>query len=603
MLDDERAHLEAIAASPDAEEPRAVYADWLLERGGADAVRGRLLAVQLGRANAAPRPELRAEEQRLLRSRALPRLRGATLVWRLGLVREIDLVCSNARWEPAEVRALLEHPACALAELVRLPIQPTRAGETFAQLLEPPWRDRLRGLEIGAFGGVDLVRLAALPRLVDLALPLSGTSAPSVVAALSGARLRSLSVSAHAPDAFAVLRAVLAAGWPLERLSLRQAEGDGAFDELFAGDALPRLRRLGLHGSSTPELLERLAASPLLAKLEVVELDAADVTFSARLRVLRERADAFAHVRFAYGPNSVNPIELDARLRGAVVVGGRLADGAHEGGLGRPADAVEILEAVLSTTSDGAPRAGASAALARALEALGRTAEAAGCDALHRAEAAAEDVRTQLERGSVWLEPGDSRPYEGLARAIRLGDGRHAPEDLASAALELVDAADRTLRTGAVATLREVAARLGAERVAEVLVEREGALRGLMPAWPIEHDDLERSGWAAVAAAATPADTRAVEAMRRLARERPWGKDLLAALAKLDPEWLIANARELVPHEHLGVLGALRPGEQERLIDALAPYPPEQPTFFTKAFWRGLRREDAERLRKRMWPG
>jgi hypothetical protein len=209
-------------------------------------------------------------------------------------------------------------------------------------------------------------------------------------------------------------------------------------------------------------------------------------------------------------------------------------------------------------------------------------------------------VRQQFVDGSAWTGRDAQEPHDGLVHALRGGEVDRG--QVAAVALSLLGSPDLRARTGAVAILRELGPALDASKAAKIVADNAPRFRGTTPAWRIEHADLEQSAAVAIAAAAKPSDTVALAWLRDLAASRKWGFHLLDSLARLDPDWLIAHARGLVPHDHLGVLVPLSPSQQERLIDALSPYPPEKPTFFTKAFWSRLPPADAARLRRRMWP-
>lgn len=209
-------------------------------------------------------------------------------------------------------------------------------------------------------------------------------------------------------------------------------------------------------------------------------------------------------------------------------------------------------------------------------------------------------LRHQFANGSVWVSRDSVHPHDGVLEAMRSeGELRGA---FATELGVLLLSDDLRLRTGAVALMREVATDIGVDTLAALALRHEAKFRGIKPAWRIEQDDLEHVLAGAVASRAAPGDAAAVAWLQGLAGERAWGSYLLADLARLDGDWLIAHARALVPHEYLGVLRALDPSRQERLIDALSPYPPEKPTFFTAAFWKALPAADVERLRSRMWP-
>lgn len=211
-----------------------------------------------------------------------------------------------------------------------------------------------------------------------------------------------------------------------------------------------------------------------------------------------------------------------------------------------------------------------------------------------------QQIRQQLTGSPLWGGPEAVHPHDGLSQALRRA-GAQRPLMVAATFALLTDS-NLQVRTGIVAVLREVISDIGVDKVVEQLQNNEVLFRGIAPAWRIEHDDLEQVAALAVAAGLKANDTAALGYLRRIAQNRSWGFYLLETLARQDTDWLIAHAKGLVPHDHLGVLGALPPGKQEQLIDSLAPYPPEKPSFFTKAFWNQLPSEDAARLRHRMWP-
>lgn len=211
-----------------------------------------------------------------------------------------------------------------------------------------------------------------------------------------------------------------------------------------------------------------------------------------------------------------------------------------------------------------------------------------------------QQIRQQLTGSPLWGGPEAIHPHDGLSQALRSAGAQRLL--MVAATFALLTDSDLRVRTGVVAVLREIIVDIGAGKVASQLRDNEALFRGISPAWRIEHDDLEQVAALAVATGLKPYDTQALDYLRRIAQERHWGFYVLESLARQDADWLIAHAKGLVPHDHLGVLGALSPAQQEQLIDVLAPYPPEKPSFFTKAFWNQRPSEEAARLRRRMWP-
>lgn len=210
-------------------------------------------------------------------------------------------------------------------------------------------------------------------------------------------------------------------------------------------------------------------------------------------------------------------------------------------------------------------------------------------------------IRSQLEGGGVWGGRDSVTPDDGLKLGLQAAGGER-PLYVAAVVAMLISE-DVRHRTGAVAVLPEIRAEVGAERLAKIIRDNEALYRGVTPAWRVSFDDLEHTAAVAIAPSVTPKDAEAVAWLRQLAQSRPWGNFLLNDLARADGDWLVKNARGLVPHGHIGVLLKLTPAQRDDLIDALAPWPAEKPTVLTTSVWRQLPADEASRLRQKMWPG
>lgn len=210
-------------------------------------------------------------------------------------------------------------------------------------------------------------------------------------------------------------------------------------------------------------------------------------------------------------------------------------------------------------------------------------------------------VRRQLEGAGPWSDRDDREPVDGLVRALR-GAGALRPTFAASVLLLLEDD-DLRVRSGAIAALPEVAQDLGAAHLCAVLERSAERFRGVSAEGAtVLHPDLYHALLAAIAKAAAPGDERALMHLRPAAREPGWGSRLLPDLARLDPEWLLTHAAELVPHRSVGVLFALSPAQRLELVRRLAPYPAEQRTQLGAGFWGRFDPEEAQLLQRHMWP-
>lgn len=201
--EDDTALLEAIAARPDDDGPRLVYADWLTERRHP---RGEFIVLQVQRAKGQVSKAARAREAELLASHK------STF---LGPFEAVALK-SSVRFERGFVTALRVS--------MPLPVHPlTRVLERVEFLYHPvPAEVRLDGLRaaVGPHSARDWPRLqAAAPGLVDWEVSASGDW----------------------PAALTVV-----AGWRLERLALRSLKGlrvDDALAALFRNPGLSATAR------------------------------------------------------------------------------------------------------------------------------------------------------------------------------------------------------------------------------------------------------------------------------------------------------------------------------------------------------------------------
>ncbi len=208
-------------------------------------------------------------------------------------------------------------------------------------------------------------------------------------------------------------------------------------------------------------------------------------------------------------------------------------------------------------------------------------------------------VHQQLQNGSVWYSRDCVHPDDGLRNALRTETADRAC--YVEALRQRLGSTDLRQRTGAIALLDEILPDIGADRALAALraVPLEPSQQ---PTWPIGGADLEQAAASALAANATAADTDTIDWVKQLAVERDYRVFLLAHLARLDSDWIFENIK-LVSHGNLSILTALPVDRREAFIDALAPWPLEEPSQLSRAFWKRLPPAEAARLRSRMWPG
>jgi hypothetical protein len=206
-------------------------------------------------------------------------------------------------------------------------------------------------------------------------------------------------------------------------------------------------------------------------------------------------------------------------------------------------------------------------------------------------------VQRQFEDGSQWVSRHHIHPHDGMLHALRTEPENRA--DYAEAVRQRLGSTDIRQRTGAIAVLGEVLHDIGGDRALEAL-QSEVLEPGQRPAWRLEAADLELVAARALAVGASPVDTRTIAWLKQLAIQRPYRVFLLAPLARLDPDWIVANAA-LVEHDNLAVLIALPVTHRADLIEALRPWPPEKPSLLTRAFWKKVPPAEASRLRSLLW--
>ncbi len=285
--------LAAIAARPDDDEPRLLYADVLLERGDP---RGELIAVQCARtaAERAAAPGSGADRSALRR-------------------REAELLAAHEeRWrEEAGLSAACVSLRRGLADEVVMNAGDFLAAEQAFFRLRP-----LPRLRLGAVGPETALRIASLPALAALgALALEGwgSQGDAIVKALCASRwlgaltsLRVASLRLGPGGVKAIARAVSIAR--LTRLDLSHAALDAASAPALAA-VLERfaLGALVLRGSFLdPDAVGALAAAAVgslatlnLARNEVGDDGARALASSPRLGALRELVLWDAHVETA----------------------------------------------------------------------------------------------------------------------------------------------------------------------------------------------------------------------------------------------------------------------------------------------------------------
>jgi hypothetical protein len=224
-------------------------------------------------------------------------------------------------------------------------------------------------------------------------------------------------------------------------------------------------------------------------------------------------------------------------------------------------------------------------------------------------------VERQLQGLGGWSDRSDYTPVDGLVRAIR-GSGSLAPA-FARALVDLLEHGEATVRAGAAIALTEVTEHVSADEIVRVLEVNPRHFRGVAPPGvpaagvpaagvpaagvPAAGEDIESRLLVVVAKAVRDSAGHACRFLQEFLLRHPRSGasvSVLLGLARTDPDWVAANARDLVPREAIG--GVLRavPGRAQRLavVSALAPWPTDEGDALLRSkAWTLLRLDDDEK--------
>lgn len=210
------------------------------------------------------------------------------------------------------------------------------------------------------------------------------------------------------------------------------------------------------------------------------------------------------------------------------------------------------------------------------------------------------EIRNQLLHGSTWGEKNDLWPYEGLERQL-LSANPQERSALVAACQTLLTDPHPQVRTGIVAILSEIAPDVGAEWLYSQLINHPQLFVQVAPEGAnLPHPSLDKEILLAITQVVKATDQNIIAYLRKAARIPDWGSWLLPTLAKVDSNWLVAHAAELVPHRVVSVLLPLSPEQRRQVIAQLAPWPAEILAKLSPAFWRQFEPAEAQALQALM---
>lgn len=210
------------------------------------------------------------------------------------------------------------------------------------------------------------------------------------------------------------------------------------------------------------------------------------------------------------------------------------------------------------------------------------------------------EIRKQLLDGEPWGEKNDIWPFEGLERQLKTANPSKRAE-LVAACQALITDTDLQVRTGIVAILSTIAQDVGAEWIYSQLINHPELFVQVAPSGAkLRRPTLEKEILVAMARVVKANEVNIIARLREEAQILNWGSSILHTLAKVDSDWLVAHAAEVVPHEVVSVLLPLSTEQRRQLIAALAPWPPEVLANISSAFWKQFPPEEAKTLYKLM---
>lgn len=299
--------LAAIAADPDAVEPRAIYADWLVAQ---EHPRGELTIVQLARRDRPDDVELRDRERELTAelSKALIEMTSAEPLpadliarWYLGCVDALSITPRSSRLLRSTHSDWLARPEFSVVRELEIK---GKFARTLRVTTEASLQRTVRRLSFGdSFSTLNQATLASiakhLPNLTGLHLRC--TDVPDL-RALAALKLTELSLELHAISDAGVTR-ICEAQWPLEKFSLRltMAPDDylhGPLAQLYNGTFFSGVKHFVVGGSAPIiDIVEWLAVSKRATTVETLTLNLYGTNIDQQRRLERYR-DALAKVKF-----------------------------------------------------------------------------------------------------------------------------------------------------------------------------------------------------------------------------------------------------------------------------------------------------------------
>jgi hypothetical protein len=156
--------------------------------------------------------------------------------------------------------------------------------------------------------------------------------------------------------------------------------------------------------------------------------------------------------------------------------------------------------------------------------------------------------RRQMLEGSIWQVFRDMGPEEGLDMAFHAIMGTYLEPAAVDAIMELMVDPDKVVRTEAVMLAQNFCTHFDSLELLNLLRQRSALYEGIKPRWRSNEPDLAWALLRAIAGKRTN-EEQVLKRLRTAAMDRKHGSHVLAGLTITDPDWVLANLKELLDQE------------------------------------------------------
>lgn len=208
-----------------------------------------------------------------------------------------------------------------------------------------------------------------------------------------------------------------------------------------------------------------------------------------------------------------------------------------------------------------------------------------------------KQIRNQLLKGTEWANKDDQEYTDGLERFI--DENPESREYVVSACKELFQDSDVVVRSGIMVILNIIAKDIGAEWLYRQYKKHP---ERFVDQWPedyiLRHKTMDKELIKNIARAVEPHQSEIISFLKdTVFKDKEWGEWLLLDLARVDGDWLLDHAKELVPQDMFSILFRLNPSQRKKYIHLMAPWSEEVVRSMSSFFWNRFEEEEARELK------